>query len=146
MFEMITDMSAWHWLVLALILAALELLLPINLLIWFAVGAGATAALMFGMPDLGVPLQLVAFGVLSLAGVLLGRRYFSKQTSEEPLLNQRSASLVGKRVLVHTAIAKGSGRVKIGDSVWTAEGPDAEQGSLVEIVKAGSAVVQVKPV
>ena len=151
MLDLLSDLTAWHWLVLALALAALELLLPLSLLIWFALGAGATSALMFGapmvgLPELSLPSQLIAFGVLSLVGVVLGRGYFSKQVSDEPLLNQRSASMVGMRVVVDTAITKGSGRVRVGDSLWTATGPDAEAGALVEIVEAGSATVKVRPV
>jgi inner membrane protein len=48
-------------------------------------------------------------------------------------------------VLVVTAIENGEGRVKVGDSVWVARGPDASAGSRVRVVGAQGACLTVQP-
>lgn len=142
--SVLTELTAWHWLALALVLAALELILPATVLIWFALGAGATAGLMWYAPDLSQGIQLLVFGVASLLGLFIGRGLLRHDSTQEPELNQGSELLIGKIALVETPIVDGRGQVKVGDSVWTAIGPDAQAGARVRIVEAGSAVLTVE--
>ena len=67
-------------------------------------------------------------------------------SSDDPLLNDRAARLIGETVEVVTAIENGEGRVKVGDSVWTARGPDAPAGARVEVVGAQGNCLNVRPV
>ena len=46
---------------------------------------------------------------------------------------------------VVTAIEHGEGRVKVGDSVWTARGPDAAAGDQVTVTGADGNVLLVAP-
>jgi membrane protein implicated in regulation of membrane protease activity len=58
------------------------------------------------------------------------------------VLNQRDLLMVGAQGVVFTAITHGHGKVKLGDTVWIAEGPSLAEGEPV-IVKSvrGSRVV-----
>ncbi len=65
----------WAWLAAALVLAILEILLPINVLLGFALGAGAVGAGLFlGVLGASLPTLLVVFGAVSLVAWLVLRR------------------------------------------------------------------------
>ena len=127
----------WWWLLAAALLGILEIFLPGIFLIWMAAAAGVTGILTALLP-LPLPFQLATFGLLALAAVYSGRRYYERNpvASSDPLLNERTARLIGEQVVVVTAIENGEGRVKVGDGVWTARGPDAPAGTRMRIVRA----------
>ncbi|ABV92360.1 conserved hypothetical protein [Dinoroseobacter shibae DFL 12 = DSM 16493] len=71
--------QAWVWLVAALVLAALEIVVPAYVFLGFAIGAAATGGLIWVLgPEAGltqsVPLLLLAFAVLSLVAWLALRQ------------------------------------------------------------------------
>lgn len=69
----------------------------------------------------------------------------SRASCEEPELNARGARHVGRIALLAEPIVAGRGRLKIGDSVWTIEGPDLPAGVRVRITGCRSAVLIVEP-
>ncbi|MFP5434632.1 MAG: NfeD family protein, partial [Alphaproteobacteria bacterium] len=54
--------------------------------------------------------------------------------------------LIGQTVTVVEAITDGEGRVKVGDSVWSATGPDAEVGARVRVIASECTVLRVERV
>jgi inner membrane protein len=136
----------WAWLILAAALATAEVLVPGFFLIWFALAAFATGliALLLHVP---VAIQLVLFAVFAVISVYAGRRWFKMNPIEsaDPKLNDRGARMLGEVVTVVEAIEAGGGRVKVGDSVWSAKGPHAEVGAKVRISGADGSVLQVEP-
>jgi membrane protein implicated in regulation of membrane protease activity len=50
-----------------------------------------------------------------------------------PRLNDPSQRLIGRRVFVVTAVDEDSGRVRVGDSEWSARGGPAQPGERVRI-------------
>jgi len=137
----------WWWLLAAALLALIELVAPGIFSIWIAGAAAATglAVLAFGLP---FPFQLALFALLSIAAVYGGRRWYERNPvkSADPMLNDRTARLVGQTVTVVAAISHGEGRVKVGDGVWTARGPDAEEGARVRVTGADGGCLKVEPV
>lgn len=137
----------WIWLVIGLALALLELLVPGVYLIWLAMAALAIALLAFvSAPPLA--LQVIAWVSLSLIFAFSARRWLRDRpiVSSDPLLNNRAGRLVGETALVTQAIDSGTGRVKVGDSEWTARGEDAEAGARVRIIGARGTELLVEPV
>ena len=136
----------WWWLLAAAILAFVELAVPGIFSIWIAAAAAATgvAVLVFGIP---IAFQLALFALLCIAAVYGGRRWYDRNPvdSSDPLLNDRTARLAGQVVTVVGAIENGEGRVKVGDSVWTARGPDAPEGAQVRITGADGQCLRVEP-
>ena len=65
--------------------------------------------------------------------------------SADPKLNDRGARMVGEVVTVVETIEAGGGRVKIGDSVWSAKGPDTAVGAKVRISALDGGAVVVEP-
>ncbi|HEY0326823.1 MAG TPA: NfeD family protein [Allosphingosinicella sp.] len=139
--------AAWIWLIAAAALAAIELVTPGFFLIWVAGAALLTGITAFLLP-LPLPFQLVLFGLFSILSVILGRRHYERaaQTGGNPLLNDRTAQLIGQVVTVVVAIENGEGRVRVGDGVWSASGPDVPAGSRVRIHGADGNCLKVSPV
>lgn len=62
--------------------------------------------------------------------------------TDEPELNRRGHQLVGRVVIVAEPLRHGRGTVRVGDSVWPAQGPDLEAGAKARVVKTeGTALV-----
>jgi membrane protein implicated in regulation of membrane protease activity len=119
------EAGPWAWLILAVILFALEMVAPGLYLVWFGVAAAVVGTLLF-VVDVNWELQLLVFSVAAFASVYVLRGYFGmiSGTSDQPHLNERGHELIGRTVVVIEAFSNGSGRVKVGDTVWLATGPD----------------------
>ncbi|KEQ53140.1 NfeD family protein [Sphingobium chlorophenolicum] len=135
----------WGWLVFAALLGMGEVLVPGVFLIWVALAAAVTGLVALVFP-ISVPLQLLLFAGLCLLSVWGGRRWYTANPvdSQDPLLNDRAARLVGEIVTVVEAIDNGRGRVKVGDGVWSCRGPDAPVGTSVRVIGAEASVLKVE--
>lgn len=137
----------WHWMVLAVVLAAAETFMPGAFAIWFAASAAVIGLLLIVVP---IPwqIQLIGFGVLGMAALLLYRRWLRKHpdVDEQPALNQRGVQYIGSEVVLIDAIEQGSGKAKIGDSVWKVSGPELPAGARVRVTGANGTVLIVVPV
>lgn len=89
---------------------------------------------------------VAAAGVLLIADILIDFVWAhpSVLKTDQPDLNRRSVQLVGRVGVVEEAIAHGHGRVRIGDTLWLVEGPDAPAGAQVRVKAAEGAVLQVE--
>lgn len=137
----------WLWLILGVILATAEIIAPGFFLIWLASAAILTGVVCFLLP---IPLagQIGLFAVLSVVAVYAARRWFilNPIESADPKLNDRGARLIGEIVTVVEPIGEGEGRVKVGDSLWDAEGPNAVIGTKVRIIGSEGSRLSVEPV
>lgn len=138
--------AALIWIALAILLGAAELALPGVFLVFLAVAAAITGLAVFALPALTPPLQMLAFAVWSVVSILIGRRWYQDYpvASEDPMLNDRSARLIGEVVTVVEPIIDGEGRVRVGDGVWSALGADAAVGTRLRVtgVRGGKLVVE----
>ncbi|ATN35456.1 hypothetical protein ACO34A_16760 [Rhizobium sp. ACO-34A] len=140
--RMIIELGPWSWWLLGLILLAAELLLPGVFLVWIGIAALITGTLSLLLWEVSLwtwQIQLLLFAALAVISTLLGRRFLSTghNVSDEPLLNQRAASLVGRTAVLAEPIAEGHGRIKLDDSYWLVQGPDLPAGTRVKVI-AGS--------
>lgn len=151
---MLTPLTAWHWLALGLALIGIEMLVGTFDLFWIGVAALATALYAAGWLPLpegwtGWLGQTIVFSLLAVALVLLGRTVLAglrRPASSHPMLNRRSASLIGSRAEVSESFHAGRGRVKVGDTTWLAEsdtGEDLSAGEGVRIVGAQDLLLKV---
>jgi membrane protein implicated in regulation of membrane protease activity len=136
----------WWWVGAGALLGILEILLPGIFLIWVAVAAWITAIIV-ALAPMALAWQLVIFVVLAFLTVFAGRQYYARNPVEsaDPHLNTRAARLIGQVVTVDSAIENGKGRVRVGDGVWNARGPDAPAGASVRIVAADGTCLTVEP-
>jgi membrane protein implicated in regulation of membrane protease activity len=136
----------WWWVGAGALLGILEILLPGIFLIWIAIAAWVTAVIV-ALAPMALVWQLVIFVLLAFATVFAGRQYYARNPVEsaDPNLNARAARLIGQVVTVESAIENGKGRVRVGDGVWNASGPDAPAGASVRIVAADGTCLTVEP-
>lgn len=89
---------------------------------------------------------MITFAIISCISVFLVRRYAAPDVaaSDEPELNVRAAQYVGRVVMVEEAIANGRGKVRIGDTLWNAQGSDAAQGTRVKVTGTNGSVLLVE--
>lgn len=137
----------WWWLLGAALLGILEIFIPGIFLAWMAAAAAVTGLVVIAT-GIAFPFQLATFALLAIAAVYGGRRHYDRNPvpSADPKLNDRTARLIGQEVTVINALEHGEGRVKVGDSVWPARGPDAPEGSRVRVTGAQGNCLQVEPV
>lgn len=140
------EQGATVWLIAALILGVAELIAPGFFMIFLAVGAAITGLVLLVLPDQPLLVQAGIFAVATAAAAVIGYRWYRKTApSEDPLLNDRAARLVGEVVTVTEPISAGTGRVKVGDGAWPARGPDAPLGAKVRVVGQSSGELIVEP-
>lgn len=135
----VAELGPWSWWLLGLLLLAAELLLPGVFLVWIGIGAIATGVLSLLLWETALwswQIQLLVFAALAVVSTLLGRRLLSKSdlVTDEPLLNQRGASLVGRTATLQEPITEGRGRIRLDDTHWPVLGPDLPVGTKVRIV------------
>jgi hypothetical protein len=124
----------WLWMIGGVLLLAAEILLPGVFLVWIGIAAVVTGlfALLLGI---GVAGQLGLFALYAVLAVMIGRRFYGVKgvDADDALLNEPAARLVGRRVVVVQTVDEDSGRVRLGDSEWSARGGPAEPGDRVRI-------------
>lgn len=137
----------WLWAIGGVVLLIAEILVPGVFLVWIGIAAIVTGAfaLLFGI---GLAGQLGLFALYSVLAVMIGRRFYavSSEDGGDARLNDRAAQLIGRRVLVVQDVDEDSGRVRLGDSEWSARGGPAKSGERVRItgVEGNCLIVEVE--
>jgi membrane protein implicated in regulation of membrane protease activity len=139
-------LGAWNWFILAVALFALETIIPGIHFLWFGMAA-AVAGTIGLATGIAWQWQLLVFALTSLATVYWLRSVMTgdKRATDEPSLNERAHQYVGRVVHVEDAIESGRGRVRVGDTLWAAEGRDTEKGARVRITGTRGTVLLVEP-
>lgn len=145
-FSWLASFGAWNWFILGLVLFTLEMGVPGVHFLWFGVAALLTGGIAL-LTGITWPLQVVAFGALAVVCVFTVRRFARPDVvaSDLPNLNARGQQYIGRSVTVEVPIENGRGKVRVGDTVWSAEGPDAPAGAHVTVTGARGIVLMVAP-
>ncbi len=145
MFEL-PEISLWGWLLIGMMLLAIELIAPFAFFLWLGVSALLTALILFLFPTTIWQVQGLIFSMLAVVSVILSRRYLvHRQTeSEIPNLNRRAQQYVGKVFILIECIEHGHGKIKVDDTYWQVSGPKLEKGSKVRITRVNGAVFTVE--
>lgn len=135
------------WIIIGILLLCVEMLAPGMYLMFLGGAAIATGLLGFALA-LPLTAELLVFAILSVLSVYVAKRWLDVYPilSDSPLLNARIAQMIGQTVTVVERIEHGAGRVKVGDSVWSASGPDAPVGAKMRIIGAEGNCLEVEPV
>ena len=151
--RIITELGPWIWMVLGLVLLALEIFMPGVFLLWIGIAALVVGAisLMPWQAEFWVwQVQVIVFLALALISAYAGRRIMSSSTDETdlPLLNRRREHLVGRIATLAEPISNGRGRIQLDDTVWRVKGPDLPSGTRVRVAGIDSAGLEllVEPV
>lgn len=143
----------WTWWLLAVLLAAAELVAPGAALLWIGLAAALTGVALFLFPDMATTTQLLVFAVGTLAAIFGVRAWVRWRMAdvagerfgeEHPHLNRRADHYVGSVHRLETAIVNGRGRARVDDGSWTVEGPDLPAGAAVRVVAVQGVVLIVE--
>jgi membrane protein implicated in regulation of membrane protease activity len=146
--EILSALEPWHWLSLGMLILIGEVLGAGGFLLGIGVSALAVAAILALFPNLPWYWQSLIFAFLSVALTLIYWKKFRKfnHKTEQPLLNARTARLVGRRVSLLMPVQNGFGKVQIEDALWTVTcDEDLAQGSIVDVIGADEMTLIVKP-
>jgi inner membrane protein len=140
-------MEFWHWLVVAVVFAVIEIASPAMVCIWLAAAAFGTAVITAIAPGLGWEQQALLFAALAVASVAGGR--FTLARTRRPLraahLNRRAETYIGRTFTLDQPIVDGRGRLKVDDTVWLVEGPDLPAGTRIRVTGAGNTLLRITP-
>jgi hypothetical protein len=144
--DFINEMSPWHWWVLGVVFVVLEILSPAVFFLWMGVSAGLVGAILFVVPSLSWELQLFLFSVLSVASIVISRRYLDIYPIEtdQPLLNRRGHQYVGRTFTLSEPIVNGFGKIKVDDSIWKIEGQDCDAGAQVKVTGVDGVILKIE--
>jgi membrane protein implicated in regulation of membrane protease activity len=124
----------WAWIVLAGVLALAEMVAPGSYLMWIALGAAVTA--IAGATGMALEGQLAVFAIATAVSCIGGSFVYRAMESKRDggvALNAPRRSMIGARGSVSQAFVNGRGKVRIGDTVWLADGPDLPEGTPVVV-------------
>jgi membrane protein implicated in regulation of membrane protease activity len=127
----------WWW-ILALVLIALEVILPGYFMLWIGIAAGVTGLVMLVVPGLSLLGQSLVFAVLAFLSCAVYwyvlRPKLMRNEPGDALLNRRGEQKIGQRYVLVEPIVNGRGKARVGDGMWLVSGPDLPVGSMVEVV------------
>ncbi|MDO6562694.1 NfeD family protein [Amphritea sp. 1_MG-2023] len=148
MADWLHTLTQWHWLILGVVLLILEMLGASG----FLIGLAVASLVMAGAVALGVidswSYQLLWFALLGVAFTVLYWRMFRSfnRHTDEPLLNDRAAQLIGRKFVLTQNLDNGQGRVQVGDTLWKAEADTSlTAGIEVEVYASEGMVIKVRP-
>ena len=129
-------MDIIFWLIMFVIFLVAEILTLGLTTIWFA--GGAMVAFLLAILDVGLPIQIIAFLVVSIVLLILTRpialRFFNQKREKTNV-----DSLIGQKAVVLEKIDSlhGVGRVELNGMEWSAKTEDVgvviEQGKIVVV-------------
>ena len=134
------------WAALSLLLIAAEVMAPGVFMLWLGIAAGVVCFVVLLFPGIPLLWQAASFIVLSFVSIWVYRRYFRQdaERNDQPLLNRRAEQFIGKVFVLDSALADGTGRIRVGDAYWTVTGPDLPAGTKVRVIAADSMTLKVQ--
>ncbi|MFT3729892.1 MAG: NfeD family protein [Hyphomicrobium sp.] len=142
--SLVEQFGPWLWFALAVFLFIMESIVPGVHFVWF--GLSALIVGVIGLTtSFGWQWQLIAFALIALAAVFWVRQKSREESAKPdvPDLNVRGAQYIGRLVTIEDAIVNGRGKVRVGDTVWVAEGEDGPKGASVRVTGVDGTVLVV---
>ncbi|PHS28867.1 MAG: hypothetical protein COA85_02775 [Robiginitomaculum sp.] len=137
LYDLLMQMTAWHWLIFAAGLLVLELLSGgTTYVLWPSAAAFIIALLHFIFP-MNWQVDWSLFALFTLILTVVGSAYLKPLLNKggQTDLNDRAARLVGQSAEIASDFTNGIGRVRLGDTQWQAVSTDGDN------LKAGVKVV-----
>ncbi len=147
--DWLSEISAWHWASIGILLLVLEILGTAGFLIGTAIAAFLMAAIISIVPDMDWKWQLAIFSISAAIFSFIYLKRFANfnETTDQPNLNDRAAQHIGKRYILDKAIINGQGRIQVGDTFWkVACDEDLAVTSKIEVTAVDSMTLIVKAI
>jgi membrane protein implicated in regulation of membrane protease activity len=141
------QLQFWHWLILAALFAGIEILSPGFFFIWLGGAALIMGLITLVISSMSWEAQVILFAALAAISVFAWYKFGRKIAigTDDATLNRRGESLIGQTGTLVEAIVNGRGRVKLGDSTWSAEAEEAApSGAKVLVTGVRGAILTVE--
>jgi len=142
--EMLKD-PVTLWFLIGLFCVIAEFFAPGVIIVFFGAGAWVVALLCLGT-DMGAPLQITVFVVISIGALVLLRRRFTPRPDNSP---DPTDDFIGRTAVVLEPLRRGRpGRVTFKGAAWKAETASEElleKGRYVSIIGRDSILLFVEP-
>ena len=100
-------MEYWHWFALGVILSLSEIFIPSFTVLWFGLGAGAVALILFLFPSISLAMQIVLWLVFSIFFIVLWFKYLRQMMPDKSMSGMSREAITGESGRVITAPAEG---------------------------------------
>jgi len=140
----------WHWAVLGIALAALEILTPGGFYLLFF-GVGGLAVALLTVLGVGGPLwlQVLLFSLFSIVSVALFRNPLLRLMQRKTLQNTRADALIGELAIPAADIEPGAvGRAELRGTTWTARNRSTgtiPAGCRCKVVQVDGLIIAIEP-
>ncbi|UTW03720.1 NfeD family protein [Amphritea atlantica] len=141
-------LTQWHWLTLGILLLILEVIGASGFLLGLAIASLVIAAAVGLDLVSSWQFQLLWFALLAIIFTVLYWRIFRNfnRRSDEPLMNDRAAQLIGRKFQLEQDLDNGQGRVRVGDTLWKAEADTVlTAGTRVEVYGSEGMILKIRP-
>lgn len=148
MIEFFVSKPELFWFILGLVLLLLELVIPGFVIIFFGIGAWATALLCL-VANPGFNLQAIVFAITSVLSLIALRKMLQKRYfyTDSKLSDKVEDEFTGKEAVALSDILPGkTGRVEFKGTTWKAESDiEIPEGQAVIIKKIDNVKLIVEP-
>ena len=130
-------MEYWIWIAGGLTLILTEIITPGFYFLWVGFAAVIVGSISYFFPEIDFAWLGTIFAVLSIVFCYVGKvsLYKKIKSDNSSTLNRRGEQYIGTKVKVVDSIENGRGKVRVGDTIWSAKSDkDKKEGTMVEIV------------
>ncbi len=144
--DLLSEITYWHWWVLGVVLIIFEVLSPMVFMLWMGISAGVVGLLVLLFPEIPWEMQIILFGVFSVASIAIWRAYLKRNPTktDQPRLNRRGEQYVGRVFTLEEPIVNGQGKIRVDDSTWKITGDDCPEGTRVEVTGVAGVILEVE--
>ena len=101
------QMEYWHWFALGVILALSEIFIPSFTVLWFGLGAGAVALILFLFPSISLAAQIIIWLVFSIFFIILWFRFLRQMLPDKSMSGMSREAITGESGHVISLPAEG---------------------------------------
>ena len=148
MFEILAELSYWHWLVSGLVFVTIEMFVPGAFFFGMGLAALIVGSVFWLFPEFSWQWQFFSFSVLAFISILVGRHWIKSRpiVSDQPLLNQRAAQYIGRTFTLIEDMDNGQSKIQVDDSTWRVQGKAGLAGENVRVTGIDGVMLQVEQI
>ena len=140
---LLNNINDWHWLILGFSLIVVELFIWSAYCLWLGVVAITIAILINLYPGFTLNHQLFSFIVFSVLAIFVSKKVLPVKTMDDKL--EKSAKKHIGKIASVVEVSNEIATIKIGKSLWQAQGCEMQTGQNVEVIDAEGLILIVRP-
>ena len=135
----------WNWMLLGVVLMAIEAIVPGFFFLWMGVAALLVGLMLSVFQGMGWAWQLLLFALLSVGSIAAWRLRLRRHPTQsaDPLLNRRGHQYIGRIFTLDAPLVNGHGKIRVDDTTWkVVVDQDCPAGARLRIVGVDGVVLK----